>query len=1737
MDLNLAGSKKKYREKKKYSIITLDLFKPTKNSYPEFDYEQICKEYLNEDESSGEDERFHDREAEQLCKRLEQKYGGKKDKRGRKIRFGTPDDFMDKSAGYDLSDPFIDDSEAYDEHVPSTMDTMKGGFYVNKGTLEFRPKYPLDSDSEGEQAVAKKRTAEKRRRLQSDDEEETMNGSLKPSTSKAISEDKKADSSGPEANTEKNSQQVRLSAAGAPPSSSRNVAVANRRLLAQQLIKRRRLIGQPPSTKITPSPAIKAAMGVKKKLKPPVKKMPTGDGSTEELAGFLKDMTGGEEIALDNFDEGIDVLVEEVARESPKRSRSPSMTPITNSEPKTDKEAAKEEKKEGDASGSSTTTPGPISPTKRPLGRPPGSTSCSIPRPMPEMSDKLASMIETFKQRTKEFGAPAKKIRIPPSLVELCIRIEEQCSAEGFTHHQRTRVFDMISGWVCVQRNSLYIRMKAFKDRRTESAATESGSANIRPVSSAAVALSSSSSEGPEELEMNSASLNVTSTKTSSTLTQNVVKELERTMKESDASSNGDHHKSTMPPTSGTMMTVSRGIAMPNKANAVSATRSTAHTIEIPKTALASTPTTSVTNLTQIKAAHPTQKAQVSSTKSDSSPVTSKQSALLKTPSSTAKSSPQNPLASLASPNPQMLQLLTALIQQQAQGDSQQQNLAAGLAALQMNAAVLAANQHSEVLAQYQLALNNLAKLSVVAPQQTPNPQKRHMSSSTKSVVVKQKKVHPSTPVSTPSASRLMPSTMAERMASLSVTNPSKVEKTAARNDGNKQKLAAMPTVTATATSPASSSTTAVSTPGKQTVARAPDQTEKSKTSAMTEEKVAQALAAIKKATETLFMAIGVAMSYSDSEYDNEKKRCERDGLPVPAKRFRWTERLRSSLKQLVTVLFFNLEMQCTSVGDIYPTVVQYLFGNILPSFKGRISFEELIAEILRLVPDRAQLRTCSRTIALVKGSSNDSKKSSPSSGGTTHHTTTPSSNADSQKTHLETKVTPTPPQKKSEGEVLKSAKDVAADTALSNPDTGQADVRSHSDVGAELIMQNHSKSAAASNIGEIQVKANRNLTANMQNQPQRSKSDESSDVKRSNSTSLTQAVNERPQQPIFNPKLTPGQKIILAREAEEREKLLAEKAAREKAEKEREERERERQKKLQDEMEREEAENRKRDEEAIRKWEMEEAERLEAAAKEEEAERIAAAEAERKRLEREESEKRRLLEEKLEAERLEEERRRQEEAAEQRRLEAQLEEERRLEAQREEEEKREREQRELELRRIEEAEQKRQEEIDDFLERLSPLDFVDESTNVGDRKEDSFGVESQQQPQQSFANMEQPMSHESVHNPSTPSSCGYAAVIESSPSSRDQQRIYGTPFSATQHGSPMFQQASTPATASPQSVHSIPASPLPQSIRSPMPTISSSPSPYNRIQYSPAGPPSLQRYSSYQQQQQQLPSSQNMQQNSSQPNVQGGQQITQASWNQVPSGQSDSFNCVFGNQSQMQHGMTMTQSQPILQHSLSRQATTMSGGSIRQPNTLAQAQYGSDRQLQQPQQHHKQQMQQQLLHQQPQVPSQAVSQPPYQHNVHTFSRNTATGIHLQQAQPYRQQQQAQFPNISGYGNTRAEFQRTQACEQVATVHRGGTSVHEQGASSMIHQGVTPIVQQNVMSTCEQDMRQTQTQGQVSTFAPAPAGAYMQGQCIGSQQSPIYNQQQRQILNQQQDQRRYMSYQQQQQQYNNSQQW
>ncbi|XP_041867667.1 ubinuclein-2b isoform X2 [Melanotaenia boesemani] len=84
------------------------------------------------------------REVEELARKFENKYGGATKKK-KKDRI---QDLVDIGYGYDETDPFIDNSEAYDELVPASLTTKHGGFYINTGTLQFRP----TSDSEGEHA-------------------------------------------------------------------------------------------------------------------------------------------------------------------------------------------------------------------------------------------------------------------------------------------------------------------------------------------------------------------------------------------------------------------------------------------------------------------------------------------------------------------------------------------------------------------------------------------------------------------------------------------------------------------------------------------------------------------------------------------------------------------------------------------------------------------------------------------------------------------------------------------------------------------------------------------------------------------------------------------------------------------------------------------------------------------------------------------------------------------------------------------------------------------------------------------------------------------------------------------------------------------------------------------------------------------------------------------------------------------------------------------------------------------------------------------------------------------------------------------------------------------------------------------------------------------------------------------------------------------------------------------------
>ncbi|VDK50974.1 unnamed protein product [Anisakis simplex] len=1652
MNLNLAGSKKKHRKNKKYSIVTLDLFRPTKKSYPEFDYEQICKEYLKEDESSGEDERFHDKEAEMLCKRLEEKYGGQKDKRGRRIRLGTPDDFMDKSAGYDLNDPFIDDSEAYDEHVPSTMDTMKGGFYVNKGKLEFRPKYAQDSDSDSEQLTVKKKPAEKRRRVASDDEETNAKSSQaassnptatvpKASTSKPIAEmlsstpssslpSRKTNESGCESvPNEPTSESVRLSASGAPPSSS-NKDSASRRLLSQQQqqqIKKRRLIGQPPSARINNSlsatpPSSKPTPSSTKKLKTQQsKKGAVGDSSAEELDGFLKDMTGGEDISLENLDEGMNKLAKELLHETPEGSRSPSIASNRESDAPTidlskeDRDSQQHSRAQSEPSAASSEQTS--SAIKRPpLGRPPGSTNLTpASKPFqaskpskPKMSKKLSLLVETFKQKTKEYGAPEKKIRLPPSLVDLCVRIEEQCSIDGLNHHNKTRVFDVISKWVCVQRSSLYFRMKAYKDRKLSlQKAVETGNesttgtADVSPPQAGTTSSSSSSSSssdgaGQDDLEahLRTASTNEQlSTPDTHYKSKDVVgtpckdltaegqsttalSQLNATtsVKQSGIHTSGAINNSNK--LSETNSSFSRLNAKttnessklnPNNMDAFPTTPTSASNsnnltkMRTPQTSLSnnvqsiSSPSQNVLSTSKGRDALNSTTKQVSTLKFDPKSVTpllsnnsqnQSNNATAVKPSqapqllSTEQDMLNKTMSQLSSTNPQLFQLLSAMLQQRALSSDPSKQPHQNLATLQMNvAAILAANQQSDLLAQYQLAISNLA----TTPQQqshskhhqqhtqkssqsksqkkTPLPSSSSVITSpspAKSLNSKPKKCstssaslvpHPTTPLSSvPSASRITPpppTTMAERMASLlAVSNTSKLEKVIAKNNGsNTTSTADSNTTAATAqksvsTKPSTTiSTSSVQSSSSDHQSKLTTPAEKPKSTIPTttvlasnsNEKVAQALLMIKKAVDALHAAIAVAISYSDNEYEIERKRAERASSGgVPQKRFRWIERVRSALKQLISVLFFNLEAQCPSKDEVYSTVAQYLFFNVLPSFKNRVTFENIINESVRLAPERAQLKSCPRTIALLrmKPPTDTKKKSEPSTPSSSSRTTNSSLCPDSKKSGHSEKSPKTAPEPNASTATLSASKtteiksvppsDVSTTIDLTNAnnhhpstandsaktstttttitktpkisasersksslssashrDSSPVSVRPKDDNSSKLlktknVVNNPSEKSDASKPDQI---PSATVPSNQQ-KPRTKHTDQHEVTVRSNSSSSSSSPAQRPSQSTFSPKLTPGQKLIIAREAEERERILAEKAAREKAEREREERERERQKKIQEEKEREEAENRKRDEEAIRKWEMEEAERLEAAAEEEEAEREAQAEAEKKRLQFEEVERQGLLEGELAAELLAKEQMETEQLVDEEKGEMPLQNEEGMDERIErEKEQREREERELELKRLQEAERKRQEEIDELLGSLSPLDFDDTET-VPDQLAQQ---QQQQEPQQislNFGSVEQPMSHESLQNPSTPSSCGYVGIIENSPSSSrsDPQRLYGAGYGATQHGSPMFQQISTPTTASP---HSIPHSPLQQQQprSSPMQTIPSSPSYYNRIQ------------------------------------------------------------------------------------------------------------------------------------------------------------------------------------------------------------------------------------------------------------------------------------------------------------------
>lgn len=152
-DLPLIGDVKSSGHSIKESVtksfryeITVDLFEPDMETFPEFNYKKLLhmekkkQKKIQKPVNGVLDDPFEDNNAdvERIAKEFERKYGGTGGYNSSKKIKRSNLDCCDKGVGYDDNDSFIDNTEAYDEIIPEEIETVNGGFYINSGSLEFK---------------------------------------------------------------------------------------------------------------------------------------------------------------------------------------------------------------------------------------------------------------------------------------------------------------------------------------------------------------------------------------------------------------------------------------------------------------------------------------------------------------------------------------------------------------------------------------------------------------------------------------------------------------------------------------------------------------------------------------------------------------------------------------------------------------------------------------------------------------------------------------------------------------------------------------------------------------------------------------------------------------------------------------------------------------------------------------------------------------------------------------------------------------------------------------------------------------------------------------------------------------------------------------------------------------------------------------------------------------------------------------------------------------------------------------------------------------------------------------------------------------------------------------------------------------------------------------------------------------------------------------------------------------
>lgn len=172
--ISATNGEKKEKKRPLTQRFTLALGESTASTCPEFSFGELVKK---EKKSHGSipaidpndpfgDEDDQD-EVAAIARKFEEKYGPKPKKKLKCLE----DDYYDLGEGYDENDPFIDNTEAYDEVVPSCLTTQHGGFYINRGTLDFRTLSDQD-DSAGEFTPTVRKRGRPRKILDSESEHE-----------------------------------------------------------------------------------------------------------------------------------------------------------------------------------------------------------------------------------------------------------------------------------------------------------------------------------------------------------------------------------------------------------------------------------------------------------------------------------------------------------------------------------------------------------------------------------------------------------------------------------------------------------------------------------------------------------------------------------------------------------------------------------------------------------------------------------------------------------------------------------------------------------------------------------------------------------------------------------------------------------------------------------------------------------------------------------------------------------------------------------------------------------------------------------------------------------------------------------------------------------------------------------------------------------------------------------------------------------------------------------------------------------------------------------------------------------------------------------------------------------------------------------------------------------------------------------------------------------------------------